>query len=121
MKKIIQAEEAAQMLIGILGMYYLPVEFSWWGWILLFLLPDVSMAGYAINNKTGAIIYNLFHHKTIAITCFTAGVLMNNISLQLAGLLLFSHSAFDRMLGYGLKHFDSFKHTHLGNTRIAYL
>jgi hypothetical protein len=27
---------------------------------------------------------------------------------------LFGHSAFDRMLGYGMKYTDSFQHTHLG-------
>jgi hypothetical protein len=30
------------------------------------------------------------------------------------GTLLFTHASFDRILGYGLKYFDSFKHTHLG-------
>ncbi|HEX8331340.1 MAG TPA: DUF4260 domain-containing protein [Segetibacter sp.] len=114
MKKMVQAEEAAQMMIGILGLYFLPVEYSWWMWIILFLSPDISIIGYLINNKTGAIIYNLFHHKSIAISCFVIGLSMNNIPLQMAGLLFFSHSSFDRMMGYGLKHFDSFKHTHLG-------
>jgi hypothetical protein len=114
MKKIVQAEEAAQMMIGIFGLYSLQVEFSWWIWILLFLSPDISMIGYMVNNKAGAITYNIFHHKSIAATCFIIGALLNNVPLQVAGLLLFSHSSFDRMLGYGLKHFDSFQHTHLG-------
>src|SRR4051794_26016979 len=103
MKKVVQAEEAAQLLVGIFGLYCLPVAFSWWTWLLLFLLPDISIIGYAINNKAGAICYNLFHHRSIAVLCFIAGFLLKNISLQLAGLLLFSHSSFDRMLGYGLK------------------
>ncbi len=30
--------------------------------------------------------------------------------------LLFAHSSFDRMLGYGLKYNDSFNHTSLGWT-----
>jgi len=30
------------------------------------------------------------------------------------GLLLVAHSSFDRMLGYGLKFPDDFKHTSLG-------
>ena len=30
------------------------------------------------------------------------------------GLLLFAHASFDRMMGYGLKYDDHFKHTSLG-------
>lgn len=37
----------------------------------------------------------------------------NNIAL-FTGILLFAHSCFDRVLGYGLKFTDDFKHTHLG-------
>lgn len=33
---------------------------------------------------------------------------------ELAGAILFAHSSLDRILGYGLKHFDSFRNTHLG-------
>ncbi|MDA1193538.1 MAG: DUF4260 family protein, partial [Candidatus Poribacteria bacterium] len=29
------------------------------------------------------------------------------------GAILIGHSAFDRLLGYGLKYPDAFKHTHL--------
>jgi len=32
----------------------------------------------------------------------------------LVGIILFSHSAMDRVFGYGLKYPDSFKNTHLG-------
>ncbi|TAG51385.1 MAG: DUF4260 family protein, partial [Runella slithyformis] len=30
------------------------------------------------------------------------------------GIILFAHSAMDRIAGYGLKYEDAFKHTHLG-------
>ena len=33
---------------------------------------------------------------------------------ELAGLILFGHAAWDRLLGYGLKYNDSFHKTHLG-------
>ena len=34
--------------------------------------------------------------------------------VELAGIIMLGHSAFGRVLGYGLKHTDAFKHTHLG-------
>jgi hypothetical protein len=37
----------------------------------------------------------------------------NNIP-ELIGVILFSHSSLDRMLGYGLKFEKGFKFTHLG-------
>lgn len=34
--------------------------------------------------------------------------------LQRTGVILLGHSSLDRVLGYGLKHSDSFQNTHLG-------
>lgn len=44
--------------------------FLWCGmvyYLLLLLGPDISMIGYAGGNKMGAFMYNLFHHKGVAI------------------------------------------------------
>ena len=121
MKKIIQLEEAAMLGISIYALYLLKVE--WWFYLLLLLGPDVSMLGYAAGNKIGAITYNLFHHKAVAIILFTLGLINQSWILQVIGIILFGHSSMparltpadgDRMLSYGLKHFTGFKHTHLG-------
>lgn len=72
------------------------------------------MIGYLAGNKTGAVFYNIFHHKGIAVCVFIAGLITNNIPMQIAGIILFGHSSMDRMFGYGLKHFEGFKFTHLG-------
>ena len=114
MKQVLQLEELAQMALGIIGLYFLPFHFSWWLWIILFLLPDISFFGYCINKKAGAIVYNIFHHKGIAIAIAATGFLTSNDVLMFIGTLLFTHSSFDRLLGYGLKYADDFKHTHLG-------
>lgn len=87
---------------------------DWWVYLLLFCGPDISMLGYAAGNKTGAISYNLFHHKGIAIVVFFIGLILQNHWFEFAGLILFGHSCMDRMLGYGLKHFTDFQFTHLG-------
>lgn len=114
MEKIIKTEEVAQMLAGITGLYFLHTGISWWWWIPLFFSPDISMLGYVAGPKAGAVTYNIFHHKGIAIIVAAIGVYMHNTTLTAAGILLFSHSSFDRMFGYGLKYPDSFQHTHLG-------
>lgn len=86
-----------------------------WGWFpALLLLPDISMLGYAFGNRIGAYSYNLFHHKLTAIAAGLCGFYFQHSGLMLAGIILFGHSAMDRMFGYGLKFSDSFQNTHLG-------
>lgn len=112
MKTLINLEEWAKLLTSFLGCLYL--GFDWWVFPALLLLPDLSMIGYLAGPRTGAWSYNFFHHQAVAIGVGITGVLLNIMELQLAGLLLFGHSAMDRALGYGLKYPDHFKHTHLG-------
>lgn len=114
MKYLLKLEELAQLILCIAGLYFLPLHIYWWLWPVLFLLPDLSMIGYLVNTKVGALCYNLAHHKGTAGIIILAGWFLSNPVLLLIGLLLWGHSAFDRVLGYGLKFPDSFKHTHLG-------
>lgn len=113
MKNIIRLEELGMFLLSIL--MFAQTEFAWWWFPALLLVPDVSMVGYAINNRLGAIFYNIFHHKGIAILVYAAGYLVEERYLELAGAIFFGHSSMDRLFGYGLKFFDSFRHTHLGS------
>jgi xanthosine utilization system XapX-like protein len=114
MKYLLQLEEAALLTLGLGGLYYQPVSFSAWAWPLLFLSPDLGMLGYLIGPKAGAWTYNLLHHRAIAVALLAIGFLAHLPLVQLAGLIIFTHSAFDRALGYGLKLFKGFSYTHLG-------
>lgn len=112
MKNIIRLEEMGMLLASIFALVYLKVE--WWYYLILFLGPDISMVGYLINNRIGAVLYNIFHHKGIALTILVTGFIYNNWIMQVVGLILFGHSSMDRMAGYGLKYNEGFKFTHLG-------
>lgn len=112
MNIILKLEELAMLISGILFFNFL--AFEWWWFPLLFLVPDLGMTGYAFGNRAGAMAYNIFHHKGVAILGGLSGLCLGNEALQLAGLIIFSHAAFDRMLGYGLKYDKGFKFTHLG-------
>ena len=112
MKTLLRIEELFQLLLCIYLNTFLP--FSWWWYWVWFLSPDVGFIGYAVNTRVGAFTYNLLHHKGLGITLYMIGIFIPSPELQFAGLVLFGHSAFDRMLGYGLKFSDDFKHTHLG-------
>lgn len=112
MNNLIKLEELAQFALSIF--LFSKLEFSWWIFPACLLLPDVSMFGYLVNTKVGAFTYNLFHHKFITILVLILGFWFDHSLLSLAGVILFGHSAMDRMFGYGLKFNDDFKHTHLG-------
>ena len=112
MKSILKLEELAMFLISIY--FFSLLDFAWWWYLALFLAPDLGMLGYILNAKTGALSYNLLHHKGIAIGCYLLGIYYNSELLQLSGIILFGHASFDRILGYGLKYPDSFHNTHLG-------
>ncbi len=90
------------------------LDFSWWWFFVLILAPDISMLGYLVNSKIGAICYNIFHHKSIAITLYFIGFYLHNEVLELVGVILFAHASMDRVFGYGLKYSNSFSNTHLG-------
>lgn len=112
MKTLLNLEDAALLLATYIGTLYL--GFAWWLFFAWLLAPDLSMIGYALNSKAGAFLYNLVHHKGAAIVVFLAGLYLASEPWMFAGLLLLGHSAMDRIFGYGLKHLDDFKHTHLG-------
>ncbi|AEV97266.1 hypothetical protein A4D02_17135 [Niastella koreensis] len=112
MKRTIALEEAA--MFGLSIFLFGKLSFAWWWYLVLILTPDFSALGYLVNTRIGAISYNFFHHKAVAIIVYIAGFYLNNEVVQLIGLILFGHSSMDRMLGYGLKYPDSFQNTHLG-------
>ncbi len=112
MKIILRTEEAMMLIISLF--LFQQLNFSWMWFAIFFLLPDIGMLGYLVSKRAGALAYNFFHHKGIAISVFLAGVYFTVPQFEFAGILLFAHSSFDRMLGYGLKYNDSFQHTHLG-------
>lgn len=112
MKTLLRLEEL--LMFGLALFLFSLLDSSWGLFALLFFAPDLSMLGYLANPRFGAWTYNLIHHKGLAITLYALGSLLVIPWLMFAGTLLFAHSSFDRILGYGLKHEDAFQNTHLG-------
>ena len=112
MHNLLTLEEVGQFFLSII--LFNQLDYAWWIFPACLLLPDLSMIGYLVDTKTGAWIYNFFHHKLLAITILCIGFWLNHSILVLAGTILFGHSALDRIFGYGLKFNDNFKNTHLG-------
>lgn len=112
MKNLLKFEELAEALFALVLFSRLP--YAWWVLPAAFLLPDLSMAGYLAGPRVGAACYNFAHHKALAVAVGLAGWWLGQPMLELAGTVLFFHSAVDRLLGYGLKYTTGFRDTHLG-------
>ena len=123
MKNLIRVEEFAQFALCLFALILNHVP--WWAYIILLIGPDISMLGYLINPRVGAISYNFFHHKAFALllilgTTFSdlhtylASTTPRENALLLAAIILYGHASMDRIFGYGLKFGDNFQHTHLG-------
>ena len=90
---------------------------SLWFLVATFLIFDISMLGYFVNKKIGALCYNLGHNSVIPTIVLIIGLLTDNLSFQVWAFAWLFHIGIDRSLGYGLKHTTSFKHTHLGRMK----
>ena len=112
MKTILKIKELGLFILGVY--LFSLLNFEWWWFLVLILAPDFAMLGYIFGNKSGALFYNIFHHRGIAIIVYILGCYLKMDLLQLIGVILFSHSSMDRMFGYGLKFESGFKCTHLG-------
>ena len=101
MKTLIKLEEIA---LAILSFYlFLGLGYAWWWFPILFFVPDISLLGYLLNQKLGANIYNVVHHKALAILFYLLGSFTHMAMLQLAGVVIFGHSSLDRALGFVLQ------------------
>lgn len=112
MNSLLKLEEIA--IFSLCVFLFNKLNFAWWWFPSLLLLPDIGMIGYAINPKIGAFTYNLLHHRLIAAIVAFYALTYGNEYGQLLAIILFAHISFDRILGYGLKYEDSFNNTHLG-------
>jgi Domain of unknown function (DUF4260) len=86
----------------------------WWLFALLFLVPDLSFAGYLADPRIGAVVYNAAHTMLGAILLAALGLMLAQPPAISVALIWAAHIGFDRMLGYGLKYAAGFGFTHLG-------
>lgn len=109
---LLRIEGALQL--GLCLMLYAQTGASWSLLILLFFVPDISIAGYLAGNNAGAIIYNLVHTDFFPALLAAYGIIGGNAFAISLALIWFAHIGFDRWLGFGLNYPTGFKDTHWG-------
>ncbi|KAI0474888.1 GMC oxidoreductase-domain-containing protein [Xylariaceae sp. FL0804] len=92
---------------------------SWWAFAAGILLPDLGMAGFLMNNRVGAAIYNLAHTETpgVMLLCAAYAQQVGGVATAAggwrgwqgwagAGLIWLAHVNMDRMFGFGLNDYS---------------
>lgn len=87
---------------------------DWLAFVLLLFVPDVSMLGYVVNARVGAITYNIGHFLALPLMLGLLALAGGWLTGVLLALIWLAHIGLDRLLGYGLKYATEFKATHLG-------
>jgi hypothetical protein len=104
--------EGLAVLVAAIVLYF-NADFGWLLLLILFLVPDLSFAGYLLGPRVGAVAYDALHTEVFPLGLGTAGVVADTETATKVALIWLAHIGADRLLGYGLKYPTAFKDTHL--------
>ena len=109
---LLRLEGAA--VFGVALALYLDADFSVLALVVLFLVPDLAIAAYALGPRVGAAAYNLVHLEVWPLILGACGVMGDERTLVQVALIWLAHIGIDRALGLGFKYPDAeFRDTHL--------
>ena len=111
--RVILRLEGAAVFVGSIVLYQ-RAHGSWLLYAVLWLVPDISAAGYLFGKRFGAAAYNAAHFYGFPIALTLAGLVGDRTVRYRLALIWFSHIGADRALGFGLKYPSAFNDTHLG-------
>ncbi|HBT73816.1 MAG TPA: DUF4260 domain-containing protein [Lysinibacillus sp.] len=111
LRKIISLEYVIALIITVF--FYGHLDFSWLYFMVFLLLPDITMIGYLLNPKIGAVFYNIGHSFVLPALLLVIDFMMSSSISLMVALIWLAHIFLDRALGYGLKYEEAFQKTHL--------
>ncbi|MEO8470377.1 MAG: DUF4260 domain-containing protein [Chloroflexota bacterium] len=111
-RRWLRAEGIAALIGGLWA--WIALGAAWPLFLVLLLVPDISMVGYLKGTHAGAISYNFVHNWATGGLVLGLGAALVAPALVFAGIILIAHVGMDRLFGYGLKYPSSFQDTHLG-------
>jgi hypothetical protein len=94
--------------------FYRTIDADWLLFVVLLLVPDLSMLGYLRGVRLGTICYNLVHTLSGPFLLIAYAYLTRSVWVLPYALIWTAHIGLDRVLGFGLKYPTGFRDTHLG-------
>ncbi len=115
--------EAACVLVTATYAYFAVLHASWGLFLILFLVPDLSLLAYARNPRgpRKALLYNLAHSYVLPFCLLAIGLSTRYVQAAPVALIWFAHIGLDRALGYGLKFGQAFQPTHIQSAGVFLL
>ncbi|MGA7522318.1 MAG: DUF4260 family protein [Acidobacteriaceae bacterium] len=112
--------ESLLVLSASVVVYRMAFHGPWWLFAVLFLVPDLSLAGYAAQGRAlfAAVVYNTAHNYILPAVMGLAGGWWGNLRAEQLAAIWIAHIAFDRVLGFGLKFPEGFKPTHIQSASV---
>jgi hypothetical protein len=107
----LRLEGLAALVLGVA--LYVRLGGDWLWLVPLLVAADLSLVGYLGGPRLGSVIYNLGHNWVIGLAALGLGAWLAIPVLQLVGAMLIAHVGMDRVIGFGLRHPDDEKRTHL--------
>jgi hypothetical protein len=104
--------EGLAVLVASLALY-VHADFGWILLVVLFLAPDLSLAGYLAGPRVGAVSYDIVHTSVLPVALGVVGILGDASTATQIALIWLAHIGMDRAAGYGLKYPTGPKDTHL--------
>ena len=94
--------------------FYQAIHANWLLFVVLLLVPDLSMLGYLRGVRLGTICYNLVHTLIGPFLLIAYAYLTRSLWVLPYALIWTAHIGLDRVLDFGLKYPTGFRDTHLG-------
>lgn len=93
---------------------------SWLLFLVLFLVPDVSLLGYLAegNGRVAATFYNALHCYAVPLGLALIAWRLNSSVTERITVIWVAHIALDRFIGFGLKYAQAANPTHMQSVRF---
>jgi hypothetical protein len=108
---ILRVEGAVVFILSVF--LYRHIGGGWARFVLLFLVPDLSMVGYVSTVRFGTALYNTVHTYTGPLLLAGFAVFGARSEWLPYALIWTAHIGMDRLAGSGLKYPTRFQDTHL--------
>ena len=93
---------------------YLALGYPLLFFVILFFSIDLTMLGYLVDARVGALIYNLGHSYLLPLIGLALAYWLESPPAFAFMLIWLAHIGLDRAVGFGLKFRTGFSDTHLG-------
>lgn len=116
--KYIVSVEYLFLAIAVAVFYFVTSHFEWYWLPLAFIAYDITLLGYLVGPKFGALAYNITHSLIGPAALTVLYIMHDDRSLLFIILTWLFNIFFNRAIGFGLKENTGVEHTHLGKAKL---